>query len=198
MPTEYAMQDLEARVVSLERGRRRDRALLGALSATLLALLALGARQSPGADLEDVELGTVTVRALRVLDHQGRLRVLLAEDPADTQRRDRAAGITFYDTTGAERAGLSTFEDLSVVLGLDAPAGVGAPMRDRIGLVVGANGAAAVDLIDNTTSITVRLTSDAEGGGGLEFFDYDLEQREVEITRVNHEGEAKRTMKLGG
>jgi hypothetical protein len=189
---------LEARVATLERARRRDRALIGALLASLVAVVTLGARQSTAEDLEDVELGAVTVRELRVLDHQGRLRVLLAEDPADTQRRDRACGITWYDSTGAERAGLSTFADGSVVLGLDAPVGVGAPMRDRIGLVVHENGAARIDLIDNTTSIAARLLAESEGGGGLEFFDYDLDAREVEITRVNHEGEAKRTMKLGG
>lgn len=77
-----------------------------------------------------------------VVDDEGHTRVVLGQDPATTQRSSRGAGLALYDEKGSERAGFSTMADGSVVLGLDAPLGVGAPMRDRIGLKVHASGSA--------------------------------------------------------
>lgn len=188
------MDDLRARIDSLESIHRRDRAVIAVLLVALAVVMALRGR---AAKPDVMRLTTLTADRIVVLDHQGRARIALGEDPADTQRRSRACGINLYDKAGAERFGVSTFEDMSVVLGIDAPAGVGAPMRDRIGLVVDADGSARIDLIDNRTMIPVRLVSEADGSGGVEFFEYDLEKLECKITRLNHGGQTQRVLPLG-
>lgn len=185
-------QPLEQRVFVLERRLRRDRAI-GAVA--LVALLALGAARSPAQtpSVQDV----LRVRQLVVVDDEGRTRIVLGQDPKDTQRRSRGCGMILVDSKGSERFGVSTMDDMSVVLGMDAPRGVGSPMPDRIGLAVGADGAARIDLIDNRTMIPVRLVADASGTGGVEFFDYDVEKLKVTITRLDSSGEHKREESLG-
>ena len=102
-----------------------------------------------------------------------------------------------HDATGAERGGFCTMDDLSVVLGIDAPQAVGDAMRDRIGLQVAPDGSASIELIDNKTQIPVRLQSDAAGGGGLEFIGYDLDRKQATIRRLAFAGESKREVSLG-
>ena len=107
-------------------------------------------------------------------------------------------GVRRIDELGNERGGFGTFDDLSVVLALDAPLGVGAAMRDRIALVVTADGSATVRLNDNKTAVPVRLATDAEGGGGLEFIGYDLDARKATIRRLSFDGETEREVSLDG
>jgi len=76
------------------------------------------------------------------------------------------------------------------------PRGVGAAMRDRAAITVAPDGSAAMKLIDNQTSVPVRLVSDAAGGGGLEFLEYDLEKREYTVTRRDHSGASRSTHSL--
>ena len=92
-----------------------------------------------------------------------------------------------------------TFDDGSAVIALDAPVGVGASMRDRLGLRVDADGSASISLVNNQTGIPVRLVSDAEGGGGgVEFFEYDLPNRKATVKRIDFSGASTREMSLGG
>jgi hypothetical protein len=181
---------LEERVRLLERKSRRERALLAALVVAGLCGAATVQESRPSTD-------TLTARHLLIQDSQGRTRIHLGEDPPDTQRRSRACGVQLLDATGAERFGVGTMKDLSVVLGLDSPHGVGDPMRDRIGLSVEPDGSASITLIDNRTLIPVRLVSEAGGGGGVEFIDYDFEQRKATITRLNSKGESRSEVPLG-
>ena len=189
------MDELQVRIEHLERMRRRDRGIFGVIVLAFSMILMLGAQSQ---QREDLRVHTLTADNIVVLDQEGHIRVKIGEDLEDTQRRSRACGVTFYDQSGAERAGLSTMEDKSVVFAMDAPAGVGAPMRDRIGLVVGPDGSSRIDLINNETKIPVRLVSDTDGTGGVEFFDYDIEAREVRITRLDQNGSVQRVVKLGG
>ena len=121
---------------------------------------------------------------------------MIQEEPADTDRRAQAAGIVLFDQHGQERGGMVTFSDDSAVIALDAPAGVGAPMRDRLGLSVYPDGSASVALIDNQTGVPVRLVTDAEGGGGLEMLTYDLENRKATVTRLTPDGQTSREIDL--
>jgi len=188
MITDASVADLQHRIHVLER--RACTARFSALIA-FAALAGLAWRQAPqGAE-------TLRARRLEIVDERGVVRVAIGQDPKDTQRRSRACGLTVHDSTGAERGGFATMDDLSVVLGMDAPHGVGAPMRDRIGLQVDADGSASVGLIDNKTQIPVRLQSDAAGGGGLEFIGYDLERKVATIKRLAFAGESRREIPLG-
>ena len=80
----------------------------------------------------------LVVKRLVVVDDEDRARIVIGQDPEGTQRRSRHVGITLHDPDGAERMGLGLMDDGSVGIGLDAPSGVGAPMRDRLGLRVSA------------------------------------------------------------
>lgn len=70
-------------------------------------------------------------------------------------------------------------------------------MRDRIGLRVEKTGAASIALINNQTGIPVRLLAEAEGPGGIEFIDYDLDARKAFIKRIDYKGESKTEQNLG-
>jgi len=185
-------RELCRRVQVLERriARMTTAAIAGVLC--LLCIAVIGAAPS------DHEPRELTVKRLVVVDSQGKPRIILGEDPQATDRISRAAGIALYDKSGAERAGLSTMADGSVVLGLDAPLGVGSPMRDRIGLKVYPDGSATISLIGNDTGIPVQLASEAKGGGGVEFYDYDLEKRLAFIKRIDFKGESTSQQALGG
>jgi hypothetical protein len=86
--------------------------------------------------------------------------------------------------------------DGSVVLGLDAPVGVGAPMRDRIGLNVEPNGAAYVMLIDNQTRAVAKLHSDG-GGGGVQVFKWDIPAKLVHIRTLKFDGDVRDSVPFG-
>ncbi|HZN42017.1 MAG TPA: hypothetical protein VFD82_24660 [Planctomycetota bacterium] len=188
MTTDTVLVHLQHRIHVLERRARTTRR---AALVAFMALAGLACLEAPqGAEI-------VRARRLEIVDDKGVVRVVIGQDPKDTQRRARACGLTVHDTTGAERGGFSTFDDMSVVLGLDAPTGVGHPMRDRIGLQVAPDGSASVGLIDNETQIPVRLKSDAGGGGGLEFIGYDAEHKKATIRRLAFAGETKQDVPLG-
>ena len=151
---------LEQRVTDLESRLRRTRIVASLVVLVGLVVLGAGftARRGGAAD-------EVRTHRLIVLDDSGRTRAVIGQDPANVQRIARAAGLILYDDKGNERGGFSTLGDGSVVIGLDAPVGVGAAMRDRIGLKVFPNGAAYVMLIDNETGAVARLISEVGPNG---------------------------------
>ncbi len=178
-------QELNRRVALLERRLQR----MTIATVTLVSCLFVGLLT--GAQPSDKNLREIKTTRLVVVDDQGTPRVVIGQDPKGFGRISRSAGITLHDKTGAERGGFATMDDGSVTLGLDAPAGVGNPMRDRIGLKVYSTGAAYVSLINNQTGIPVRMISDKSGSGGVEFLDYDLKARKVFIKRIDFKGESK-------
>ena len=167
--------------------------LLAGAAATILTLLCSGyTRQEPEV------FDSIRARQISIVDENGTVRLLLGEDARATERRGRLSGLMVFDELGNERGGFGTFDDLSVVLALDAPLGVGAPMRDRIGLLVGSDGSAYVNVIDNKTTVPVRLKTYADGGGGLEFIGYDMEARKATIRLLSFDGETERETSLDG
>lgn len=181
---------LDQRVRALERRLLRTRIIA---LAGFFALVGMSAARTGDSQVAD----SIRARRIALVDDKGVERVVLAQDPVDTPRRERACGLTVHDATGAERGGFSTFDDKSVVLAMDAPQGVGDPMPDRLGLGVDADGSAHVALIDNTTRMPVRLVSDAAGGGGLEFIGYDLDKGVATIKRTSFTGATKQEIQLG-
>ena len=92
---------------------------------------------------------------------------------------------------------MGTFDDLSVVMALDAPRGVGHPMPDRLGLRVDPNGAAHVMLLDNQTRAVAKLDSDGNGGGGVQVFKWDMAAKQVHVKTFTYDGERRHSNPLG-
>ena len=122
---------LEVRMASLERSVRRTRIAVAALGLALATVLGAQVFRRPPRISEEV-----LTRRFALIDDTGRVRVEIAQDPMNTDRRSRSAGLRVFDKTGHERGGFWTFDDGSVVFAMDAPHGVGDPMPDRIGLMV--------------------------------------------------------------
>ncbi len=187
------LTDLTDRLDRLTRSVRRMKMAFLAMLLFAGVVFAVGF----GPDQEGV-VDEVRARRLVIVDDAETRRVVIEQEAEHAQRRDRAAGIVLFDRHGTERGGMVTFDDGSAVIALDAPAGVGAPMRDRLALQVGPDGSASIAVLDNRTAIPVRLVSDRDGGGGLELLEYDLEQRTCTVRRLDGAGESTRELDLGG
>lgn len=179
------------RIAGLERSLRRTRFTLRLLAGGLLLAVAVGFTRA-GAQTSD----EVRTRRLVIVDDNGQERIVLAQDPSNTERLSRATGLTLFDHKGSERGGFSTMEDGSVVLGMDAPAGVGAPMRDRIGLKVSPDGSAYVMLIDNQTRAVAKLESDGSGGG-VQVFEWDMDAKQIHIRTLTFDGDVRDSVPFG-
>ena len=187
MPTDP--RALAARLEGLETSVRRLRLLAGAFGLALAGFIFTGFAAGPASE--------VRARRLVIVDHSGTIRASIGEDAPGGDRISRAAGLILYDTKGHERGGFSTMADGSVVIGLDAPVGVGAPMRDRIGLKVMPDGSAHVMLIDNQTRAVAKLQSDGAGGGGVQVFKWDMPAQQVHIRTVVFDGDLRDSVTLG-
>lgn len=149
------------RLAALERAHRRLRALVAALTLALLAALLLGA----GGD------GVLTGRALKLLDAQGRLRLLLTA----------STGVSFLDAAGRTRASLGLDPDGApglVLNGADSRAilnvdgagpaltltGAGGKLRAVLALVDGQPG---LVFLDGEERERARFSVAAGGGRGL-------------------------------
>ena len=186
---------LEARFARMERRLRRAQLLaaLGCVGLATTLTLSLAPRAHQADEVEHLR-----VHRLELVDDKGVVRLSLAQDPKDTERRSRSAGLTVHDATGAERGGFSTFDDGSVVLAMDAPRGVGAPMPDRLGLRVDPDGSCSVMLLDNQTRAVAKLQSDGKGGGGVQVFAWDMEKKQVHVKTDTYAGPQLSTVELGG
>lgn len=193
------LAELSRRIDALHRRCRVFAALaLLALPTAIAALVIALARAESGRESE-ATMDLVRTRRLELVDDANVVRAVLAQDgDEEDERRSRASGLILFDGDGAERGGFVTLNSGEVVLGMDAPHGVGAPMRDRIGLIVGTDGGAEVRLIDNRTAIPVRLVSRPGGESGIEFLDADLEERVIRTRRLGFDGESRSEQKIGG
>ena len=180
---------IEERLAHLERAVRRARTAASAAAVLVATLVVLGFSRSPGASDE------IRTHRIVVVDHEGRPRIELAEDETDW-RISRTAGLTLMDTTGNERGGFSTMADGSVVLGLDAPRGVGAAMPDRIGLKVYADGSGHVMLIDNQTRAVAKLESDGQSGGVV-VYKWDMNAKRIHRRMVTFDGDVRDSVPFG-
>lgn len=173
----------EGRITLLERSLRRTRWAVGALALVFIALLGTQLWRRPPTVLEEVR-----TRRLVVVDDAGRSRVVIAQDPRESPRRSRSAGLSVFDSTGTERGGFATLDDGSVILGMDAPRDVGNPMSERLSLAVGADGSSDVMLLDNLTRAVAKLRSDGSGGG-VQVFKWDLAGRRIYVRTFTYEGD---------
>lgn len=162
------------------------------------ATLALGAGLAVvvlGAAARDPIQDQITARRIAVVDDRGIERVVIGQD-SEARTHGRSAALWIYDDTGAERGGFGTFENGQASFALDAPVGVGAATRDRLGLVVSKDGAASIQLNNNDTGVPVRMVTDSEGGGGLELIAFDHAERKAHIRRLTYAGDTVREVSL--
>jgi len=185
---------LERRIAELERGQTRTRVFVAAGVLALLVILAMGAQQTKPPPAEPDHIKT---RRISILDDEGKVRIELGQDRKDTHRRSRAAGITIFDSKGDERGGIGTMDDGSAVIALDAPQGVGSPMRDRVGMMVKPDGSCLVLLLDNDSHPVAALQSDGKGGG-MQVFKYDAAKKKMHVKTIKFDGEETAVEDMGG
>ena len=183
---------LEDRLILLERSIRRTRIAAVADAAALVASACIQATHRQAGTLDEVR-----TRRLVVVDDEGRVRVVIAQDSKNANRRARSAGLWVLDGTGYERGGLSTFDDGSVVFAMDAPHGVGDPMPDRIGMSVDPDGATHLNLLDNQTRAVARLYTEADGSGGVQVLKWDMPAKEIHLRTLTYDGDRRETKAMG-
>ena len=183
---------IEDRVTRLERSVRRTQLTAAAVGVVLVVLVGLQFAREPGK--VSTELRT---RRLVVVDDEGRERVRIDQDAKNSERRSRSAGLTVFDSTGTERGGFSTFDDGSVVFSMDAPRGVGAPMRDRIGLMVYPDGGTYINMLDNQTRAVARLYTEADGHAGVQVLKWDMDAKQIHVRSLTYDGDQRETVPIG-
>lgn len=179
----------------LQRDIRRLQFATATLALAVVALTAwIGLRGSSSV----VDVDELRAHRIVILDDNDVKRIEIGQDAADAGRRDRSAGVWIFDNAGNERGGMSTFDDGSVVIALDAPVGVGSQdVRDRAGLRVSADGSAQLLLTDNQTRGVVRLLSDGDGGGGVQTFKWDMAGGQINIRTTHFDGDERTQIPLG-
>ena len=175
------------RIARLQKQLTRLQMVTVAMGAGLAVVLVTGAARDPVQD-------EIKARRIALVDARGVERVVLGEDAG--RQHGRSAAVWIYDETGAERGGFGTFENGQASMALDAPVGVGAAMRDRLGLIVSSNGGASIQLNNNDTGVPVRLVTDPAGGGGVELIEFDHAERKARIKRLSYAGETTREVSL--
>lgn len=176
-------------IARLQKQVGRLQVITVAMGLGLAAVLVSGAARDPVQD-------EIKARRIALVDSRGVERVVMGEDSG--RQHGRSAAVWIYDETGAERGGMGTFENGQASIALDAPVGVGAPMRDRLGMVVSSTGAASIQLNNNDTGVPVRLVTDAAGGGGVELIEFDHAAKKARIRRITYGDDARREVSLGG
>lgn len=145
-----------------------------------------------------MHVDALTTHRLQVLDDRGVVRVEITQDGAADGRRSRAAGLTVFDRTGAERGGFTTYDDGGVGIALDAPLGKGEDhLRDRLGLTVNAEGSSQLLLSDNLTRGVVRLRAEGDGGGGLDTFEWDMQGNVLQTRTITFDGDQRTRQPIG-
>jgi hypothetical protein len=188
--------DPSGRVLALERSLRRTQFALVACTGTATLVITAGMAAPAGGEgakrADERQVSEVLyTRRLVVVDDQGVVRATIGQDPLDSGRRSRSAGVLVYDKHGDERGGLGTFDDDSAAMALDAPRGVGDPMRDRIGMMVAADGGSQLLVLDNQTRGVVKLVSYGDGRGGVQLFRW--EEDSIRSKTLSYDGELLET-----
>lgn len=189
------MQDMEATVttdneeiIKLRKRLNRLQAVTATVGLGLAVVLVGAATRNPVQD-------EIKAHRIALVDSRGVERVVLGEDTG--RRHGRSAAVWIYDETGTERGGMGTFENGQASLALDAPAGVGASMPDRLGLVVSSTGGASIRLNNNDTGVPVRLVADPDGGGGVELIEFDHAEKKARIRRLTYGDDVRREVPFG-
>lgn len=172
--------DTDARITRLEHQLKRTRRFLIAVVFGALALpLVAWTTATPE---------VIRVRGVIVVDEQGRERIVIGApvpDPVEGRRIAAGTGLVINDTTGAERFGLNLFPNGRVVMGFDAPRGIGDDRnRERISIVADQHGNAFLRMLDRQTRARafLQLEDDAVSLDLLHWRDQDILVRSISAT----------------
>jgi len=111
------------------------------------------------------------VRSIVVEDEAGQARIVIGS--LGERAHGDAFGLAINDEAGSERFGVSHFSDGRIVMGFDAPPGVGHSMRDRLGMGVGATGHPFFMMLNNDTTSPLRFFTTDDNEAWIEFIDWD-------------------------
>lgn len=155
---------LQHRLTVLEHRLRVHRVAFGLLIVVLVLVAArpMADQQAPA---------ELRVRGIIVEDEAGQARIVLGS--LGERTHGEGFGIALNDAAGAERFGISHFPDERIVMGFDAPPGVGNPMRDRLGLGVAGNGRPFFMMLNNDTTSPLRMYTTDENEARIEFIQWD-------------------------
>ena len=167
-------RDVRMRVETVERSLRHTRVALAAMALLNAGLVLTAMRPSDdtppsSAQAQDV----IRTRGVIVVDSAGTPRIVIGQAPG--QRRSPQHGIMINDVKVHERFGVGIADDGLMGMGFDAPVGVGDQRnRERMYLAVGPSGLASFHVMDNTTRVKARLSTDRNNQAWLEFLDWGV------------------------
>jgi hypothetical protein len=173
-----------ARLDRLERRLRWTQGValvagLGLFAAVMLGGTGLGggaAGPRQGAYGPSGPADTLQARVLEIVDAEGRPRVVLgAPLPAPAPSVERTApmaGLAIFDTSRHERFGTGLQPDGRMVMGFDAPPGVGSGGNpERINLVANSDGTAFIRLLGQDSFLESLYRLNSAGEAELQFLE---------------------------
>ena len=169
-----AISALERRISYLERRYRRFRQLVAGIVVVTLTVCALGFAR----DRQDA-VDIIRAKSIVIVDDEGRPRIRLGS--GGERLPGSSFGIALLDEHGAERFGVSTWDNGRVGMGFDAPRGVGNPMPDRMAFEVGADGRPGFVMLNNDTTVPIRIHIDENDRAVIEFVDWDRSGEEPRV-----------------
>jgi hypothetical protein len=171
-----------ARLDRLERQLRWTQGVALVAGLGLLAVVMLGGTGlGGGAEPQWVHgasgpADTLQARVLEIVDAEGRPRVVLgAPLPAPAPSVERTApmaGLAIFDTSRHERFGTGLQPDGRMVMGFDAPPGVGSGGNpERINLVANSDGTAFIRLLGQDSFLKSLYRLNSAGEAELQFLE---------------------------
>lgn len=169
--------------VRIERLERQVRTLKGIAAAAVVTAVVVATLPQPQARQTTDSL---RVRRLVVEDATGKERIVLGylDAPGNTTRM----GLRINDPIGAERFGLSYIDNGRLVMGFDAPPGLGqGANRERLTIVADETGSAYIRALDRRSGVVSRMYLDEQDRFWVQFSDFT--QKPAQIRRYGLAGE---------
>lgn len=174
----------EDRIIRLERSLRRTQwSVLGLLAVVILLGMAWYG-------IGGIVQKQVVAKRIVAVDEVGAMRVRIGQDPKDTGRQSRAAGVILYDSAGKERGGMATMANGGVAFGLDAGNIPPGQVSDRLGMMVDANGNAMFMLADPHGGPAVMVRGGSTGGS-MQIMQASPDQKHMQVRTLDVKGDTQ-------
>jgi hypothetical protein len=172
------------RIIRLKRSLRRTQ---WSLLALLVVVVLLGmAWYGIGGIVQRQDVA----KRIVAVDDASAIRVRVGENPKDTGRQSRGAGITLYDRAGKERGGMMTMDNGGVGFGLDAANIPPGQVSDRLGMMVDGKGNAMFMLADPGGGPAVMLRA-GNAGGSMQIMQMSADQKQIQVRTLDVKGDTQ-------